>query len=75
MNLNATKQKYPGYGKNVLNPLCAICTEPTGTVSHQHQMPRIPTYIRALYFDAQDDVDFCGPDCSLTYYTKKYSAT
>ncbi len=70
MNLNAAKKKYPGYGKNVLNPVCAICNEPTGTVEHQHQMPRTPPYIRALYFDAEDDVDFCGAVCSSEYHTK-----
>jgi hypothetical protein len=29
------------------------------------------SYLRALYFDAEDDIDFCGADCSTKYYNMK----
>ena len=29
------------------------------------------TQPRAKYFDAEDNVDFCGPQCSTQYYQEK----
>ncbi len=65
------KKSLPGYGKTISQPTCAVCNNPCTVIDHAHMQPRIPIYRRALYFDASDNVDFCGADCSLQYYQRK----
>lgn len=65
------KKSLSGYGKTISHPICAVCNNPCVVVDHNHMQPRIPIYHRALYFDAEDDIDFCGANCSLEYYQKK----